>query len=83
MDFELSVIKPNPAMKTSNLSQFEIEKIANRLLPEMLNREENNSIEFDFESLGIKYEVEYGRDRFGHWVLFKYVSKAISVFDIA
>ena len=69
-------------MKSVKLSRFEIEKIANRLLPEMLGREENNSIEFDFESLGVKYEVEYGRDRFGHWVLFKYVLKGISAKEI-
>jgi hypothetical protein len=68
-------------MKNSQLSRFEIEKIANRLLPEMLYKEKNNSIEFDFESLGTRYEVEYGRDRFGHWVLFKYVPKAIAVLE--
>ena len=60
-------------MKNLDLSRFEIEKIANRLLPEMLYKEKNNSIEFDFESLGTRYEVEYGKDRLGHWVLFKYV----------
>ena len=65
-------------MKNSNLTRFEMEKIANRILPEMLYREKNDSIEFDFESLGIKYEVEYGRDRHGHWILFKYTTKTVS-----
>lgn len=69
-------------MKNSHLTRFEIEKIANRLLPEMLDREKNNSIEFGFESLGIRYELEYGRDKYGHWVLFRYVRKIIPVLEI-
>ena len=69
-------------MKNSQLSRFEIEKIANRLLPGMLHKEKNNYIEFDFESLGIKYDVEYCRNRYGHWVLYKYVFNPISVVEL-
>jgi len=69
-------------MKNSQLTTFEIEKIANRLLPGMLHKEKNNCIEFDFESLGIKYDVEYGRNLYGHWVLYKYMCKPILVVEL-
>ena len=69
-------------MKNSQLSRFEIEKIANRLLPSMLHKEKHNYIEFDFESLGIKYDVEYGRNLYGHWVLYKYVFKPILAVEL-
>lgn len=62
-------------MKNQQLTRFQVEKIANRLLPQMLDKNKNNSIEFSLESLGATYEVEYGKDRHGHWVFFSYVCK--------
>lgn len=60
------------------LRRFDIEKIANCLLPKMVNREKDGSIKFDFISLGICYNVEYRKDRNGYWLLYEYENTSIS-----
>lgn len=66
-------------MESTLLTRFEIEKIANCLLPKMVTKEKDGYIVFDFTSLEICYDVEYRKDKNGQWLLFDYVPTSLLI----
>lgn len=59
-------------MKKSILSRLDLEKLANVILPTMIDKAKNDTLTFDFESLGNNYLVHYKKNLQDHWVLFDY-----------
>jgi hypothetical protein len=65
-------------MEKSRLDRFEIEKLANALLPKMLYKAGHTILSFEFESLGYCYVVDYKKNVNGHWEMFQYGAKDCS-----